>query len=70
MFITVDVKPNQREERIEEISEEHLLVYVKAPARKGKANKAVIKLLRHHFGEQVFLVSGHTSNRKIFEVEE
>lgn len=70
MIITVDVKPGQREEHIEEIGENHLLVYVKAPASKGKANKAVIKLLKKHFSNQVFLVSGHTSSRKVFEVEE
>ena len=70
MIVTVDVKPGQREESVQKISEDHLLVKVKAPASKGKANKAVIKLLKHHFGCQVFLVSGHTSSRKIFEVEE
>ena len=70
MIITVDVKPGQREESITEIGENHLLVQVKAPASKGKANKAVIKLLKNHFGKQVFLTSGHTSSRKIFEVEE
>jgi uncharacterized protein (TIGR00251 family) len=70
MIITVDVKPGQREESIEVIEENHLLVQVKAPASKGKANKALIKLLKNHFGRQVFLVSGHTSSRKIFEVEE
>ena len=70
MIITVDVKPDQREESVQKISDGHLLVYVKAPASKGKANKAVIKLLKNHFGRQIFLVSGHTSSRKIFEVEE
>lgn len=70
MYITVDVKPSQREESIDKIDEEHLIVHVKAPASKGKANKAVIKLLKNHFGRQVFLVSGHTSSRKVFEVEE
>jgi uncharacterized protein (TIGR00251 family) len=70
LIITVDVKPNQREEIIEEIDESHLLVHVKATASKGKANKALIKLLKNHYGRQVFLISGHTSSRKIFEVEE
>jgi len=70
MIITVDVKPGQREENVEVIEKNHLLVHVKAPASKGKANKALIKLLKKHFGRQVYLVSGHTSNRKIFEVEE
>ena len=70
MYITVDVKPNQREESVEKIDESHYLVQVKAPADKGKANRAVIKLLKKHLGKQVSLVSGHTSSRKIFEVEE
>ena len=70
MIITVDVKPGQREESVEILGEDHFLVSVKAPASKGKANKAVIKLLKKYFDKQVFLVSGNTSSRKIFEVEE
>ncbi len=70
MYITVDVKPSQREEGIEKIDEAHYLVQVKAPADKGKANRAVIKLLKKYFDKQVSLVSGHTSSRKVFEVEE
>ncbi len=70
MIVTVDVKPGQREEKVDKIGENHLLVHVKAPASKGKANKAVIKLLKKYFDRQVSLVSGHTSSRKIFDVEE
>jgi uncharacterized protein (TIGR00251 family) len=70
MYITVDVKSGQREEGVEEIDETHYLVQVKVPASKGKANKAVIKLLKSHFGKEVYLVSGHTSSRKICEVKE
>lgn len=70
MIITVDVKPGQREEGVEKLGEDHYLVSVKAPASKGKANKVVIKLLKKHLGKQVLIVSGHTSSRKIFEVEE
>ena len=70
MIITVDVKAGQREDSVEKISDDHLLVKVKAPASKGKANKAVIKLLKNHYGRQVNLFSGHTNSRKIFEIEE
>jgi uncharacterized protein (TIGR00251 family) len=70
MIITVDVKAGQREESIEKLDEDHYVVSVKAPASKGKANKAVIKLLKKQLDKQVFLVSGHTSSRKIFEIEE
>ena len=70
MYITVDVKPGQREENIEKIDEKHYLVQVKAPADKGKANRALIKVLKKYFDKKVVLVSGHISSRKIFEVED
>jgi uncharacterized protein (TIGR00251 family) len=70
MYIIVDVKSGQREESIEIIDEKHYIVQVKAQARKGRANKAVVKLLKNHFSKEVFLISGHTSNRKYFEIEE
>jgi uncharacterized protein len=70
VYITVDVKPGQLEESIEIVKEGHFLVSVKAPASKGKANKAVMKLLKNYFGKQVYLVSGHTSSRKIIEIED
>lgn len=70
MYITVDVKPGKRVEAIEEIDKKHFLVHVKEPANKGKANKAVIKLLKYYFNKEVKLISGHTSSRKILEVEE
>ena len=67
-LITVDVKSNSSREGIEELGEGLYLVHVKAPKRKGKANMAVIKLLRKHFGQQVRIVSGQTSTRKIVEL--
>ena len=70
MIIIVDVKPGQQENIIEKISDDHFIVQIKAKAIKGKANKAIIKLLKKYFGKQVFIVSGQTSNRKIFEIEE
>ena len=69
MRITVDVKADSREESVEELGEGHYLVRVKAPRRKGKANAAVLKVLRRHFGRHVEILSGHTSTRKIVELE-
>ncbi len=68
MRITVDVKPGSREESVEKIEDGHYLVCVKAPPKKGKANQAVLKLLKRHLGKQVALVSGATSTTKIVEV--
>ena len=70
MRIIVDVKAESREESVEEIGEGHYLVRVKEPRKKGKANVAVLKLMKKHLGKQVALVSGATSTTKIIEVEE
>ena len=70
MRIIVDVKPKSKKELVDQVSEDHFLVYTHAPASKGKANVAVIKLLKKHFDKQVSLISGHTSSRKLFMVEE
>lgn len=67
--ITVDVKAGSREEGVEDLGEERYLVKVKAPKKKGKANSAVLKLLQKYFGCRATMVSGHTSTRKIIELE-
>lgn len=70
MRITVDVKVESREERVEKLGEGWFLVRVKAPRKKGKANIAVIKLLRRYFDCSVHIVSGFTSSRKIIELQD
>jgi len=70
MRITVDVKAEAHEEEVEKLGEDWYLVRVKAPRRKGKANAAVLKLLRKHFGGNARIVRGLTSTRKIIEIEE
>jgi len=70
MRITVDVKAGSNRDSVELIGEGHYMVHVRAPPRKGKANASIAKLLRRHLGRPVTLVSGHTGNRKVFEVLE
>ena len=70
MRITVDVKAEALEEEVEKLGEDWYLVKVKAPRRRGKANAAVLKLLRKHFGGNARIVTGLTSTRKIIEIEE
>jgi uncharacterized protein (TIGR00251 family) len=72
MKIQVKVKPNSK---TQEVSQEgnSFAVKVKEPAREGKANLAVIKLLAEHFGvpkSQVSIVSGLRSRTKVIEVTE
>ena len=70
MRIMVDVKAGAHQEGVEELEEGVYIVRVKVPRRKGKANAAVLRLLRRHFGRPVYIVSGLTSTRKIVEVGE
>ena len=66
----MDVKAGAKEEGIEEFEDGCFLVRVKAPRRKGKANAEVVKLIQRHFGRRASIVRGHTSTRKIIELEE
>jgi len=68
--ITVEVKAGSREDGVEMLEEGRYLVKVKEPRQKGKANQAVLKLLKKHFGKQAILVSGATSSTKIIEILE
>lgn len=72
MKIFVKAKPGAREEKIEKISDDHFIVFVKEPAKQGRANKAIIKKLAEYFGvsvSQIVLKSGFSSKNKIFEIE-
>lgn len=70
MRITIEVKAGSREEGVERLDEGRYLVKVKEPRQKGKANQAVLKLLKKHFGKQARLISGATSTTKIVEILE
>ena len=65
MKITVKVIPNSRNDEIKE--GDSLVVRVKDPPEKNKANKKVIKLLSDHFGHPIRIVSGFTSKKKVVE---
>jgi len=72
MKIRVKVKPNSR---TEELSHEgdSFTVKVKEPAKEGRANQAVIKLLAEHFSvpkSQVRILSGFRSRNKVIEIVE
>jgi uncharacterized protein (TIGR00251 family) len=70
MRIIVDVKAGSDRDAVEKLGEGLYIVHVRAKPRKGKANAAVVKLLKKELGAQVYLVAGHTSSRKVFDVEE
>ncbi len=71
MRIYVSVKPNAKREKVEKVDETHYKVSVNAPAKEGKANKAVVDALSEFFGVgkiNIALVSGASSKEKIFDV--
>lgn len=71
MNIHVVVHPNAKKARIEEDMLGTLHVYVVEPPLEGKANAAVLVALAKHLGKkknEVWLVAGHTSKLKTFEV--
>ena len=66
--IAIKVIPNSKTEEI--IDAEPMILRVKEPPTKGKANKAVVMLLSRYFNADVRIVSGAKSRRKIVEVGE
>jgi hypothetical protein len=71
MKIFVKTKPNSKEGKIEKISENSFIVWIKEPPRKGLANEAVIKVLAKYFDtnlSKIKLISGFRSREKIFEI--
>ncbi len=71
MKISVIVHPNAKRPRIEKDLLETLHVYVNQPPLEGKANEAVIGALTDYFKvkrNQVFLISGHKTKIKVFEI--
>ncbi len=71
MKISVKVKPNAKQEKLEKLSENNYSVSVKAKPQDGKANYAVREVLAEHFAipkSRIILVTGETSRNKIYEV--
>lgn len=66
--ILAEVKPNSKQEKIEEITKGVYKIYVRAPAQENKANLAVIESLSKHFKVAKSLITikaGKTSKTKV-----
>lgn len=71
MKISVKVKPNSKVEKAEKVSENKFILWVKAPAKEGKANEAAIKLLSEYFGipkSNISILKGRSSRNKIIDI--
>lgn len=68
MKIKVKVKPNAKQESVEKTGEKDFLLRVKAPAREGRANQAVVELLSEYFNlpkSGISIVRGEKSKNKV-----
>jgi hypothetical protein len=69
--VSVRVKANAKENKVEETGRNQFSVRVKAAAKEGKANKELIEVLAEHFKVPkscVTIITGLKSNRKIVEI--
>lgn len=73
MKIFVKVKPEAKQEKVEEIDDTNFKVWVKEPPEKGRANRAVLKVLADYLNtsqSNVRIISGNTSRNKVIEIIE
>ena len=72
MKIEIRVKPGAKQTAVEKSSDGNYIVKVKAPAREGRANEAVVEFLAGHFGipkRSVTIVRGQASRNKLVEIQ-
>lgn len=68
----VKVKPNSKQQNIQEAADGSLIVHLKSPPVDGKANEELIKLLAEKFQvskSQITIKSGLSSRRKLIEID-
>lgn len=71
MKVFVESKPKAKNEKIEKIDESHFTVFVKEPPEKGRANKAILRVLADYFNVSVSrleIISGASSKNKIIKI--
>ncbi|WP_413199453.1 DUF167 domain-containing protein [Nostoc piscinale] len=68
----VKVKPNSKQQKVEEQADGSLTVYLKSPPIDGKANEELIKVLADKFDvpkSYVSIKSGLSSRQKLIEIK-
>jgi uncharacterized protein (TIGR00251 family) len=71
MKISIKVKPNAYEQKVEKIDENNFVVSVKEPPQNGLANKGIVKALANYFNvaqSRIVIKKGFTSKNKIIEI--
>ena len=69
MFIKVRVVTGAPKEVIQEISNDHIEMYLREPPERGLANKRVLQILKEKYPNQpIRIVNGHHSPSKLVEI--
>lgn len=71
MRISIKVKPNSKSASVEKVDETEYIVRVKAPAKEGKANEAVVEALSEYFRvpkSRISIARGLGSKHKVVEI--
>jgi uncharacterized protein (TIGR00251 family) len=72
MLVSVRVKPNSKNPRIEQAEDGTLTAYLKSPPIQGKANQELIARLAESFGvpkSRLRIKSGLASRTKLVEID-
>ncbi|MGA2327255.1 MAG: DUF167 domain-containing protein [Bryobacteraceae bacterium] len=73
MLVSVRVKPNSKNPRIERAEDGSLTAYLKSPPIEGKANQELIARLAESFGvpkSRLRIKSGLASRTKLVEIDQ
>ncbi|OIO05666.1 MAG: hypothetical protein AUJ52_13295 [Elusimicrobia bacterium CG1_02_63_36] len=71
MLIKLRVHPGSKKNAVERMAPDHFEVWVKAPAKNGLANRAVLELMGAELSvpaKRIRLIKGGSSPSKIIEV--
>jgi hypothetical protein len=71
MKLFLNVKTKAKEQKIEQLAEHKLKVWLKSAPERGMANNELIDVLAKHFGvtrAQVVIKAGHNSPGKIVDI--
>ena len=73
MKIQVKVKPNSKQQKIEQSEDGTWIIRLKSPPVDGKANQELINLLAKHFQvskKQITIKAGLSAKNKLIEIDD
>ena len=70
MYLKVEVIPEAKEERLEQLKYDEYRIWIKFPAENNLANRRLLEVFRNKFpGTSVRIISGHHSPSKIISID-